>query len=73
MPLMIVRLVLVPELPVAPGRFGVIGYRALSFTLAFRIRRIIEPDNAAIKIAQQPTPSQNHRHPSGIIGPKINR
>jgi hypothetical protein len=63
-----------PCLPVALGHFsGVIDYSALSFTLAFRIRRVIEADNAVTKIAQQPTPIQNHRHPSGMIGPKINR
>jgi hypothetical protein len=48
------------------------GYCAPVFALAFRIRRIIKANIAGIRIAQQPTPIQNYRHPSGIIGPKIN-
>jgi hypothetical protein len=42
------------------------------FTMAFRTRRISNVTNAGRSIAQQPTPNQNQRHPSGIAGPSTN-
>ena len=38
----------------------------------FLTRRIAKADSAATKITQAPAPIQNHRHPSGIVGPRIN-
>jgi hypothetical protein len=53
-----------------PCNCGVKGLRVV-FAVVFRIRRITDAISAAAKITQQPAPIQNHRRPSGMMGPKI--